>query len=41
MTLNFERHAYWQKIIEDQAQSGLSRREFCQRHQIVLSQFSL
>lgn len=35
-----ERHTHWQKIIEDQAQSGLSRREFCERNQIVLSQFS-
>lgn len=35
-----ERHAYWQKLVEEQIQSGLSRREFCDRNQIVLSQFS-
>jgi hypothetical protein len=39
MQTNLERHAYWQKIIEDQIQSGLSRREFCERHQFILSQF--
>ena len=35
-----ERYAYWKKIIEEQEQSGLSRREFCNRNQIVLSQLS-
>jgi hypothetical protein len=35
-----ERHAHWQKLVEEQIQSGLSRREFCDRNQIVLSQFS-
>lgn len=35
-----ERHAHWKKLIEEQIQSGLSRREFCNRNQIVLSQFS-
>jgi len=34
------RHAHWQKLIEEQRQSGLSRREFCDRNQIILSQFS-
>lgn len=35
-----ERRARWQKWIEDQAVSGLSRREFCQQNNLVLSQFS-
>jgi hypothetical protein len=35
-----ERHAHWQKLVEEQIQSGFSRREFCHRNQIVLSQFS-
>jgi hypothetical protein len=39
MQTNAERHAHWQKTIEDQIQSRLSRREYCERHQIVLSQF--
>ena len=40
MKLESERQIHWQKLIEAQAQSGLSRREFCERNQIVLSQFS-
>jgi hypothetical protein len=40
MQHNAERRAYWKKVIEDQAQSGLSQREFCKRHQLILSQFS-
>lgn len=40
MRSNPERHAHWQKLIEEQLQSGLSRREFCDRNQIVSSQFS-
>ena len=35
-----ERRACWQKRIEEQATSGLSRREFCQQHNLVLSQFT-
>ena len=35
-----ERHVHWKNLIEEQIQSGLSRREFCDRNQIVLSQFS-
>ena len=35
-----ERRACWQKRIEEQAASGLSRREFCQQHNLVLSQFA-
>jgi hypothetical protein len=40
MKSNSERRAHWQKLIEEQLQSGLSRREFCDRNQIVLSQFN-
>lgn len=35
-----ERRARWQKWVEEQAASGLSRREFCQQHSLVLSQFA-
>lgn len=35
-----ERRARWKKWIEEQAVSGLSRREFCQQHNLVLSQFT-
>lgn len=35
-----ERRARWQKWVEEQAASGLSRREFCQQHNLVLSQFA-
>ena len=38
--MNTERHGHWQKLIEEQSQSGLSRREFCQRNNLILSQFS-
>jgi hypothetical protein len=35
-----ERRARWQKWIDEQAISGLSRRAFCQKHNLVLSQFA-
>lgn len=35
-----ERRGRWQKWIEEQAASGLSRREFCQQNNLVLSQFT-
>lgn len=35
-----EKRAYWQKWIEEHAASGLSRREFCQQNNLVLSQFT-
>jgi hypothetical protein len=34
-----ERRVRWQKLIEEQAAaSGLSHREFCQQHNLMLSQ---
>jgi hypothetical protein len=33
------RHAKWQAIIAEQEQSGLSQKEFCNTHNLVLSQF--
>ena len=35
-----ERRARWQKWIDEQATSGLSRRAFCQKHNLVISQFT-
>jgi hypothetical protein len=35
-----ERRARWKKWIEEQAASGLSRREFCDQNDLVLSQFT-
>ncbi len=35
-----ERRSYWGKIVADQAESGLTRKEFCRQHNIVLSQFA-
>jgi hypothetical protein len=33
------RHAKWHSILEEQEQSGLSQKEFCNTHNLVLSQF--
>ncbi|MBS0350717.1 MAG: hypothetical protein JSR33_05955 [Proteobacteria bacterium] len=40
MNAQQERRARWQKWIDEPASNGLSRREFCQKHNLVLSQFS-
>lgn len=34
------RYAYWQSLIEEQENSGLNRKEFCQQRKIVISQFA-
>lgn len=34
------KRAKWQEIIEAYTKSGLSQKEFCRQHQLVLSQFS-
>lgn len=40
MNTQQEREAHWKTLMDEQAASGLSRQEFCQRHNVVLSQFT-
>lgn len=35
-----ERDTHWESLMDEQTASGLSRQEFCRRHNIVLSQFT-
>lgn len=40
MNTSKERDAHWQSLMDEQAVSGLSRQEFCQQHNVILSQFT-
>ena len=35
-----ERHAKWRILVEEHEKSGLSQREFCMQHSLVVSQFN-
>ncbi len=34
-----ERRTHWKKVVDEQAQSGLSASSFCREHQLKVSQF--
>ncbi len=34
-----ERQVKWKLLVEEQAKSGLSQKDFCKAHELVLSQF--
>ncbi len=34
-----KKHDYWRRLVEEQKQSGLSKKEYCNQHNIVLSKF--
>jgi hypothetical protein len=34
------RYSHWEALIEEQVQSGLTRKEFCQQKNLVVSQFT-
>jgi len=36
---NQERYLQWYKLVEDQEKSGLSQKEFCNQHNLILSKF--
>ena len=40
MNSNLERHHHWRMLIEEQVASGLSRRAFCQKNNLVVWQFT-